>query len=65
MVLLYTVVFSIILFVSTFQDRRQLQQIILGGVEGGVCLAMCRFVVGILLTECRFDQKYSESGVTV
>ena len=32
-------------------EDMQLQQIMLGGVEGGVCLAMCRFVVG---TECRF-----------
>ena len=31
----------------------------LGGAEGGVCLATCRFVVG---TERRFKRKYSEAA---
>lgn len=36
------------------QARRQLQQT-LGGAEGGICIAMCRFVA-MLLTERRFDE---------
>ena len=45
-----------------YSQDMQLQQIMLGGVEGGVCLATCHFVVG---TERRFKRKYSESGVIV
>ena len=37
----------------------------MGRAEGGVCLAMFRFVVGMLLTEHRFEQRYSESGIIV
>ena len=37
----------------------------LGGAEGGVCLATCHFVVGMLLTERRFERRNFESGVIV
>ena len=39
--------------------------IMLGGAEGGVCLATCHFVVGMLLTECRFERRNFESCVIV
>ena len=42
-----------------------MQQIMMGGVEGGVCLATCCFVVGMLLTEHRFERRYFKSGVIV
>ena len=37
----------------------------MGRAEGGVCLVMFRFVVGMLLTEHRFERRYSESGIIV
>ena len=40
-------------------EEMQLQQIMLGEAEGGVCIATCHFV------ERRFEQRYSESGVIV